>query len=251
MGTAEDPAPHQREDEGSKYTPLGIPAIHAFPNNRAHGCYAGYYGEPDHGVISEQLFSHKDGTSTGQPVIAQLDGMTATRNRFRGVWRRPTWFVLKDGRFATNRESVTLVTSGGLDGNAPGVWLLLKDSVLVGVSPNNVDRFGQCPRSNVNGIFTGGQFGCVDHTPPPTGVPAHSADEMGEGYPTPSWNMFGYMLYDGPVRVFDDRFVNFRKDPSSLLTSGQRLPRQLRVAEHADGGVRRRPEEATALQRRR
>jgi hypothetical protein len=203
-----------------KYTPLGIPGHpHAFLNNRAHGCYAGYYGEPDHGVISEQLFSHKDGTSTGQPVIAQLDGMTATRNRFRGVWLRPTWFVLKDGRFATNRESVTLVTSGGLDGNAPGVWLLLKDSVLVGVSPNNVDRFGQCPRSNVNGIFTGGQFGCVDHTPPPVGVPAHSGDELGEGYPTPSWNMFGYMLYDGPVRVFDDRFVNFRKDPSSLLTA--------------------------------
>jgi hypothetical protein len=91
--------------------------------------------------------------------------------------------------------------------------------VLVGVSPNNVDRFGQCPRSNVNGIFTGGQFGCVDHTPPPTGVTGHSGEEMGEGYPTPSWNMFGYMLYDGPVRVFDDRFVNFRKDPSSLLTA--------------------------------
>jgi hypothetical protein len=31
--------------------------------------------------------------------------------------------------------------------------------------------------------------------------------------------MFGYMLYDGPVRVFDDRFVNFKKDVSSLLTA--------------------------------
>lgn len=202
-----------------KFQPIGIPGRpHAFLNNRAHGCYAGFYGEPDHGVISEQLLAHKDGTSSGQPVITQLTGMTATRNRFRGVWLRPTWFVLSHGRFATNRESVSLVTSGGLDGNAPGVWLLLEHSVLAGVSRNNVDRFGDCPRDNQLGIFTGGQFGCIDHTPAPTGVVPHSADEMGEGYPTPRWNMFGYMLYDGPVRVFDDRFVNFRKDPSSLLT---------------------------------
>ena len=203
-----------------KFQPIGIPGRpHAFLDNRASACYAGFYGEPDHGVISEQLLAHKDGTPSGQPVITSLTGMTATRNRFRGVWLRPTWFVLSQGRFATNRESVSLVTSGGLDGNAPGVWLLLEDSVLAGVSRNNVDRFGPCPRDLELGVFTGGQFGCIDRTPPPPGVPAHSADDLGEGYPPPSWNMFGYMLYDGPVRVFNDRFVNFLKDPSPLLTA--------------------------------
>src|SRR4030095_5527584 len=144
------------------------------------------------------------------------------------------------------RENVSLVTSGGIDGNAPGVWALLQDSVVAGVSKNNVGRFGPCPTDNVLGINTGGQFGCIDHTPPsfklcPTGSEkqgqrcsadtdccanpadcpclATSADEVGLGYPPPSWNMFGYMLYDGPVRVYDDRFVNFRKDISSLLTA--------------------------------
>ncbi len=59
------------------------------------------------------------------------------------------------------------------------------------------------------GQFTGAQFGCIDHTPTPKGEIATTGDEVGEGYPGPSWNAFGYMLYDGPVRVFHDRFVNF------------------------------------------
>lgn len=232
-----------------KFSPLG-----AFFDNRAHACYAGFYGEEEYSVVSTVLVPHGGGTSTGQPIIAQLDGMTATRNRFRGVWLRPTWFVVQDGRFATSRENVSLVTSGGIDGNAPGVWALLQDSVIAGISANNADRFGPCPKDNALGINTGGQFGCIDHTPPavkvcapgsaadrvgrictgasdccdnagencPDACSPSSADEVGLGYPPPSWNMFGYMLYDGPVRVFDDRFVNFRKDVTSLLTAADR-----------------------------
>ena len=82
-----------------------------------------------------QFHPHKDGTKTGQPIIATLDGVTATRNRARGIWLRPTWIVVKNARLATNRENVTLVSSGGSDGNAPGVWQLLKSSVLVGLQP--------------------------------------------------------------------------------------------------------------------
>ncbi len=227
-----------------KFQPLGT-----FANNRAHACYAGFYGEQEYGVQSTVLVPHKDGTNTGQPIIADLDGMTATRNRFRGVWLRPTWFTVENGRFATSRENVSLVTSGGIDGNAPGVWALLQNSVVAGVSENNTDRFGPCPTDNQLGVQTGGQFGCIDHLPPaykvcapgsdadkvgkqctapadcchkvadcPDACTPPSADEVGLGYPPPSWNMFGYMLYDGPVRVFDDRFVNFKADVSSLLT---------------------------------
>jgi hypothetical protein len=46
-----------------------------------------------------------------------------------------------------------------------------------------VSRFGPCPTENQLGIFTGSQFGCIDHTPVPGGPPkAHSADEVGLGY---------------------------------------------------------------------
>lgn len=202
-----------------KFSPLGIPGHpKAFFNNRAHACYGGFYGEEEYSVHSTVLVPHVGGVNNGQPIIARMEGMTATRNRFRGVWLRPTWFVVDHGRFATNRENVSLVTSGGIDGNAPGVWALLADSVIVGVSKNNVDRWGPCPTDNDLGILTGGQFGCIDKTPARLGQTVHSADEVGLGYPPPSWNMFGYMLYDGPVRVFRDRFVNFKYDVTSLLT---------------------------------
>jgi hypothetical protein len=198
-----------------------------FSNNRAHSCYAGFYGEGEFSVVgSGQFFPHADGTPNGAPVVAHFDGMTASRNRYRGMWLRPSFFEITNPRFATNRLSMSLVTSGGIDGNAPGAWDIVKDGVLVGLSRNNVDRFGPCPYPNALGQFTGGMAGCVDKTPYcdncatlPKGVTAHSADEIGQGYADPSQNFFGYMLYDGPVRVFDDRFVNFKVDISKDLTT--------------------------------
>ena len=98
------------------------------------------------------------------------------------------------------------MSSGGNDGNAPGVWALLKDSVLVGISTNNVDRWGPCPRADA-----GDGPGCVDMNP--------RANELFEhGYQTPRWNSAGYMIYDGPVRILRDHFVNFVRDINPLLT---------------------------------
>jgi len=202
-----------------------------FSNNRAHSCYAGFYGEGEFSVIgSGQFFPHADGKPTGFPVVANFDGMTASRNRYRGMWLRPSFFAITNPRFAANRLSMSLVTSGGIDGNAPGAWDIVKDGVLVGMSQNNVDRFGECPYSNANGLFTGGKNGCIDKTPYcndcktlPPGVTAHSADEIGQGYADPSQNFFGYMLYDGPVRVFDDRFVNFNADIDKKTTFTEQL----------------------------
>ncbi|MGH8225620.1 MAG: hypothetical protein ACRER1_05670 [Gammaproteobacteria bacterium] len=188
-----------------QFQPLG-----PFKDNRVHACYSGFYGEGEYSVISGQLFPHKDGTQDSPAIVATLDGMTATRNRFRGVWLRPVWFVIKNGRFASNRENVSLVTSGGIDGNAPGVWDLLEDSTIVGFSRNNVERWGPCPQGGALGPNTGAHLGCIDHTPP-DGTP-NSGSELGQGYTPPSWNDFGYMLYDGPVRVYHDRFVNFNYD---------------------------------------
>ena len=50
-----------------------------------------------------------------------------------------------------NRDNATLVTAGGFDGASPGDWGLVRDSTFVGISTNNVDRFGPCPYPGVNG----------------------------------------------------------------------------------------------------
>ena len=192
----------------NKFLQLGT-----FNNNRVHGCYSGLYDEGEDGVFSEQLFPHAEAIpgqqpADAKPLVATFDGLTATRNRDRGVWIRPTWFVIKNGRFATGRDNVTLVSSGGLDGNAPGVWALLQSSVVVGLSRNNVDRFGPC-RQNA-----GFSAGCIDRNP-------QASDELGRGYQTPAWNSLGYLIYDGPIRIFGDRFVNFKRDITPLLTNAE------------------------------
>jgi len=182
-----------------------------FQNNRVHSCYDGLYGENEYTMQSSQTLNPRvGGVAGGQPLIATIDGLTATRNRDRGVWMRPLWFVVTNSRFATNRDSVVLLTSGGIDGNAPGAWELLKDSVVVGLSANNIERFGPCPEADQAGQgtgYSGKNFGCIDRTP-------GAADEVGKGYPDYKWNFAGYMIYDGPVRIFNDRFVNFNVKPA-------------------------------------
>ena len=217
---------------------LKFEKVGKFENNRAHSCFAAIYNETDGKFVnSEQLFPHAKPGNNQQPVdapplVATFDKFTATRNRARALWMRPTWIAFTNARVATNRINITIVTSGGLDGNAPGVWGLLKDSVVVGVSTNNVDRFGPCPTETIpsgdlsNGV--GGKFGCIDQTPGPQFAGQTPTDRIrggenigdnsGGGYPVPEWNFFGYMIYDGPIRIFENHFVNFLKNPTSLWT---------------------------------
>ncbi|HKV55621.1 MAG TPA: hypothetical protein VJN94_13380, partial [Candidatus Binataceae bacterium] len=200
------------ENRGLEFTQV------SFLNNRVHSCYDGLYDENEFTVQSAQTLNPRQGNvSGGQPLIATFDGLTATRIRDRGVWLRSAWFLLKNSRFATDRDAVTLLTSGGIDGNGPGVWEMLESSVVVGLSTNNVDRFGPCPYDTAGapagtqpGGFTGWDgfnFGCVDRTP-------GAKDEMGKGYPDYRWNSAGYMIYDGPVRISNDRFVAFHVKPA-------------------------------------
>ncbi|MFO1519076.1 MAG: G8 domain-containing protein [bacterium] len=201
--------PQNRTDAGvppdlanNIFKPVGC-----FKNNRVHSCYSGLYAEREFGVMSNSLFPYQDGDHGKKPIVATFNGLTATRNRDRGVWLRPVFYVLEHGRFATNRDSVTLVSSGGLEGNYPGVWALLTKSVLVGLSQNNVDRWGPCPVNGAKG------FECVDNT-----HPAPSAPNDEKGFVLPNFNTAGYMIYDGPVRIFHNRFVNFLTDLTGLLT---------------------------------
>ena len=194
----------------NQFKPLGT-----FRNNRVSACFDGLFGEGAYSISSSSLIHPtKDGTTATRNLIAEFDGLTASRVRDRGVWMRDQWFVVDNGRFATTRDSASLLTAGGIDGATPGDWMLVKNSVLEGISQNNVDRFGPCPKPDTSFPGQGPSAGCIDQTPVLPEETPHSGDELGKGYPDPNWNMFGYMIYDGPARLIHDRFVNFLVKPA-------------------------------------
>ena len=185
-----------------------------FANNRVHACYTGLDTASDSGtnnvsIISCPLapqFNHDD-------VYTQIEGMTATRNRNRGIWVRPGWYVVDNARVATNRDSITVVSSGGTEGSPPGEWSVVSNSILAGISANNPRRFGPCPYPGQGAIAGGGgNFGCLDED-------QVTGPAGGHGYPVANWNMEGEMLYDGPARLTGNVFVNFLANPANYLTA--------------------------------
>jgi hypothetical protein len=219
---------------GAKFIPIGpkYTGLHGeFTNNRVHGCYGGLYSDSNAEVVSAQLQGYLNGNNIfpGSPpnhaVTDQFDQLTATRIRWRSLWLRPSFVTVDQSRFGTNRRSLSFVTSGGTDGNYPGLYTTLTNSVIAGVSQNNVDRFGPCGaliRNSLGQVIRGGQRGCIDVTPlgKTDPVPATTGVFLADGYATPQWNLFGFQIYDGPPLIVHNRFVNFRQDPAgaSLLT---------------------------------
>lgn len=173
--------------------------IVSFSHNRVHSCYNGLDTAADLGSIGQNYTPYNE---NGDDVLAVFDTVTASRNRNRGIWLRPNWYHVSNARLATNRDSISLVSAGGSEGSPPGEWSLLTDSVIVGVSNNNPERFGPCP---------------VPATP--DGTCYGMGPYAGHGIPSPAWNFAGFMFYDGPARLENNRFVNFLVDPSALLTT--------------------------------
>jgi len=215
---------------GKQYSSYGPKMYGLFDNNRGHGCYSGIYGEDDGLVSSDQLKGYQNGMhdTAHQAVVDEFDRVTLSRIRDRGVWLRPTFFVVDNARVATVRDDVSLVTSGGVDGNYPGVWGLLSHSVIAGISANNVDRWGPCGKKVIGvapvGQVRGGEWGCIDQTNPDnvgdcatkgTCNPTMGGEFLDRGYASPDWPMFGFLIYDGPPLIVTDRFVNFRVAPGS------------------------------------
>jgi hypothetical protein len=186
-----------------------------FKSNRAHGCYTGFDTAEDIGVSGASGYIPQTtclaGNNVGKPrlcdAITEFDNLTATRNRNRGIWVRASWYDIESPRLALNRDSVSLVSSGGTEGSPPGEWSRLNDAIVVGVSTNNPNRFGPCPYNGQNGAALGGVAGCYE-----------TIANQGNGYPDPKWNIAGVMFYDGPARIENTRFVNFKANPTSLLT---------------------------------
>jgi hypothetical protein len=214
------------ESTVSQFEPFGT-----FQNNRVHGCQYGLLTVDDLGnVVSGSTYGktnptpHKGGGlfgagAGGEDLIAVIKGITATRNRNRGVWVRPAWYHIVNARLAGNRDGASIVTGGGAEGIAPGVWGLISDSVIVGISRNNPDRFG--PSECFNTAPPSGQEGgCITEpylpTPNNNVIPPIPPNN---GYPSPYWNLAGVMFYDGPARIKNIRFVNFKRTPLSSLTT--------------------------------
>ncbi|MFZ0589263.1 MAG: G8 domain-containing protein [Bryobacteraceae bacterium] len=219
------PSPDPSEN-AVKFIPIGAdyPEPHGvFVNNRGHACYQGLYDDQDV-VQADSLFGYQGGIhdAAHQQLVDEFDSVTMTHMRDRAIWLRPTFFFLKDARVASSRDGATLLTSGGVDGNYPGAWGLLEHSTIVGVSTNNVDRWGPCGavvKFNGGQQIRGGQMGCIDETVPANGI-ATGGEYLERGYPTPDWPMFGFLIYDGPPLIVDDRFVNFRVAPGSVPAEG-------------------------------
>ncbi|MDN5864422.1 MAG: G8 domain-containing protein [Gammaproteobacteria bacterium] len=209
-----------------KQIDLRLSPLGEVSGDRASACYHAYFAEGETGVISGQLSPIKNGENelalNAPNIITHFDNLTATHTRWRALWLRGTaaWYVVSNGHFADNNRGATLLTSGGVDGNAPGIWQMIRDSVFVGVSENNVGRWGPCPKINMLGPNTGFEFGCIDYSHPPIGTFAHSGELNGKGYPGPDRNSYGYQIYDGPPLIFHNRFVNYNynTDPNSAAS---------------------------------
>ena len=184
-----------------------------FASNRAHGCYSGFDTAADIGVTGAfgyipqtTCLGGKEAGAGKCDAITEFDALTATRNRNRGIWVRASWYDIEGARLATNRDGVSLVSSGGTEGSPPGEWSRVNDAIAVGISTNNPNRFGPCPYIGQNTF--GGVAGCYE-----------SIANQGNGYPNPQWNMFGVMFYDGPARIENTKFVNFNVNPIPQLTA--------------------------------
>ncbi|MBV8073686.1 MAG: G8 domain-containing protein [Acidobacteriaceae bacterium] len=214
------PAP-DAGNNAAKFIPVGAdyPEPHGvFEKNRGHSCYQGLYDDQDV-AHADSLFGYQNATHDAQhqQVVDEFDNVTMSRMRDRAIWLRPTFFFVNNARIGTSRDGATLLTSGGVDGNYPGAWGLLKHSTIVGVSTNNVDRWGPCGAKVLAGGLQvrGAQMGCIDQTVPVSGS-ATGGEYLDRGYATPDWPMFGFLIYDGPPLIVNDRFVNFRVAPGSV-----------------------------------
>jgi hypothetical protein len=193
---------------------LGVSDAGLFADNRAHACYTGLDTAPDIGTNGATISSCPlQPQYSNEDVYTEIEGMTATRNRNRGIWVRPKWYVLDSARVATNRDNISVVSSGGTEGSPPGEWSVVSNSILAGISANNPGRFGPCPYVNEGAIVGNpGNYGCLDED-------EVNSPGAGHGYPFANWNLEGEMLYDGPARLSGNEFVNFLVNPANYLTA--------------------------------
>ena len=58
---------------------------------------------------------------------------------------RPNYFVVTNSRFATNRESISLVSGGGPESSPAGEWGLMANSVVIRREPEQPQSIRTLP----------------------------------------------------------------------------------------------------------
>ncbi|MCF6767468.1 hypothetical protein L3V86_03685 [Thiotrichales bacterium 19S11-10] len=231
----------------SEYAPNGFPKQTSYPvfqGNRAHGCYAGLDTDArmDLGVSNETTsapYPVSPAANVNDQALAPgiiFNDLTFTRIRYKAFWTRSLFSILLNSRFAANKQGITILGGGGPEGNLLGFWGLVKDNVIAGITNNNVDRFYDCNYhmstqassmdalavENYNESSECVAFSSTPLTGDDASIYTKKQDNtvnaiMGEGSAV-NGNLQGYTYYDGPARMEDTRFINFRIDATSQVT---------------------------------
>lgn len=230
------------DDIGSVPSKVEADLYPVFTGNRGHACYNGVMAGTNFAVVKTTAapgappkpvpVSADVNTSAQAPVVI-FDSMTMTQIENKAFWYRGVFIGVTNSRFSALKQGMTLLGGGGPEGNLLGFWGLVYNSSFAGVTNNNVGRYSDC-----EGYYEQIANGGVTVTDK-TALPLATFNEMAKCAPidmasvsvspttpltnnsalfgaiVPNFNFQGYTFYDGPARMEDNRFVNFRADPTN------------------------------------
>lgn len=223
-----------------------------FIGNRGHACYDGVMAGTNFALVNAGTGvkpiaappkpvppGNEINTAQNAPFVI-FEGLTLTQIQQKAFWYRGVFVGINNGRFSALKQGMTLLGGGGPEGNLLGFWGIVSNSVFAAVTNNNVSRYIDCEgyfesygtgdksfntteafnvsKQNEMGQCAPINANEVSLSPLPSGI-ANNTAVFGDIYP--NFNFQGYTFYDGPARMEDNRFINFRADPtnSTMLES--------------------------------
>ncbi|WHN64559.1 G8 domain-containing protein [Cysteiniphilum sp. QT6929] len=211
-----------------------------FTGNRGHACYDGV-------MAGTNFFVMKTTTTMGAPPkpvpvgsevnpnanapLVIFDSLTLTQIQQKAFWYRGVFVAVNNSRFSMLKQGMTLLGGGGPEGNLLGFYGLVNNSVFAGVTNNNVGRYIDC--EEYYKLYSDG----TSELTATDALPVAIENEIGQCVPVNpndiskskastnmqtaagdiylNYNFQGYTFYDGPARMENNRFVNFRADPTN------------------------------------
>ena len=213
-----------------------------FVGNRGHACYDGFIAGDNSMVqatapgviIGPQALPvpiGNDVNSNANIPYVIFDDLTFTQIEHKAFWYRNVFIGINNSRFSALKQGMTLLGGGGPEGNLLGFWGLVHNSIFAGVTNNNVGRYSDCEEYYK-------KYGVADASilTNNEALPLELSNEMAKCVPIDMtavsettdisitnnnavfgdivayFNFQGYTFYDGPARMEDNRFINFRAD---------------------------------------